>query len=123
MKYNVEHIWARIDERGMVVVGISEHAQEQLGDIVYVELPSVGREVVLEEEIVIIESVKATSEINAPVAGTVFEVNEALEDHPELINESSLDDGWLICIESNDTAIMDAMMDEDAYQEFVDAEM
>ncbi|TDJ68012.1 MAG: glycine cleavage system protein GcvH [Proteobacteria bacterium] len=123
MKYNVEHIWARIDERGMVVVGISEHAQEQLGDIVYVELPSVGREVVLEEEIVIIESVKATSEINAPVAGTVFEVNEALEDHPELINESSLDAGWLICIESNDTAIMDAMMDEDAYQEFVDAEM
>lgn len=123
MKYNVEHIWARIDERGMVVVGISEHAQEQLGDIVYVELPSVGREVVLEEEIVIIESVKATSEINAPVAGTVFEVNEALEDHPELINESSLDAGWLICIESNDTAIMDAMMDEDAYREFVDAEM
>lgn len=85
--------------------------------------PSVGREVVLEEEIVIIESVKATSEINAPVAGTVFEVNEALEDHPELINESSLDAGWLICIESNDTAIMDAMMDEDAYREFVDAEM
>lgn len=106
----------------MVVVGISEHAQEQLGDIVYVELPAVGRETALGQEIAVIESVKATSEINAPVSGTVLEVNENLEDRPELINGSSLDDGWLVCIEPDDVEEIEQMMDEDAYNEFVDAE-
>ena len=82
-KYNDEHIWVRLDDHGMAVIGISDHAQEQLGDIVYVELPDVGREVTAGEEIAIIESVKTTSEINAPVSGSILEVNEELGDRPE----------------------------------------
>ncbi len=121
-KYNEEHIWLRLDELGMVVIGISDHAQEQLGDIVYVELPDVAREVTAGEEIAIIESVKTTSEINAPVSGSIREVNGELGDHPELINESPLDDGWLVRIETDDLDETASMMDEDSYKEFVDAE-
>ncbi|MGR9090560.1 MAG: glycine cleavage system protein GcvH [Gammaproteobacteria bacterium] len=122
VKYNEEHLWVKIDDHEMAVVGISEHAQEQLGDIVYVELPQVGREVTFGEEIAIIESVKTTSEICAPVSGEIREVNEALADSPELINESPLDDGWLVRIESADLSELDELMDEDAYREFVDSE-
>lgn len=121
-KYNEEHLWVKIDDHDMIVVGISEHAQEQLGDIVYVELPQVGREVTVGEEIAIIESVKTTSEISAPVSGEIREINEALADNPEVINESPLDDGWLMRIEPADLSELDELMDEDAYGEFVDAE-
>jgi len=121
-KYNEEHLWAKLDDQDMVVVGISEHAQEQLGDIVYVELPQVGREVTFGEEIAIIESVKTTSEISSPVSGEILEVNEALGDSPEIINESPLDDGWLMRIEPSDLSELDELMDEDAYREFVDSE-
>jgi len=121
-KYNEEHIWVRLDDHGMAVIGISDHAQEQLGDIVYVELPDIGREVTVGEEIAIIESVKTTSEINAPVSGSIREINVELGDRPELINESPLDNGWLVRIEPDDIDEADAMMDEDAYKEFVDAE-
>ena len=120
--YNDEHLWVRVDDLDMVLVGISEHAQEQLGDIVYVELPEVGREVAAGEEIAIIESVKTTSEINAPVSGEIRDVNEAVRDTPELINESPLDDGWLVRIEPVDADVAANLMDEDAYREFVDAE-
>ena len=122
-KYNEEHLWVRVDDHGMIVVGISEHAQEQLGDIVYVELPDVGREVSTGEEIALIESVKTTSDINAPVSGTVLEVNESLADSPETINESPLDDGWLMKIEPADEGELADFMDEDAYREFVEAEI
>tara|TARA_R110002073_G_scaffold306365_1_gene475608 strand:+ start:202 stop:582 length:381 start_codon:yes stop_codon:yes gene_type:complete len=121
-KYNEEHLWAKLDDLDMVVVGISEHAQEQLGDIVYVELPQLGREVTIGEEIAIIESVKTTSEISSPVSGEIREVNEALGDSPEIINESPLDDGWLMRIEPSDLSELDELMDEDAYREFVDSE-
>jgi glycine cleavage system H protein len=121
-KYNEEHLWAKLDDQDMVVVGISEHAQEQLGDIVYVELPQVGREVTFGEEIAMIESVKTTSEISSPVSGEIREVNEALGDSPEIINESPLDDGWLMRIEPSDLSELDELMDEDAYREFVDSE-
>tara|TARA_R110002096_G_scaffold15028_7_gene52918 strand:+ start:238 stop:618 length:381 start_codon:yes stop_codon:yes gene_type:complete len=121
-KYNEEHLWAKLDDQDMVVVGISEHAQEQLGDIVYVELPQLGREVTFGEEIAIIESVKTTSEISSPVSGEIREVNEALGDSPEIINESPLDDGWLMRIEPSDLSELDELMDEDAYREFVDSE-
>jgi glycine cleavage system H protein len=123
IKYNEEHIWVRIDDHAMVVIGISEHAQEQLGDIVYVELPQAGREITLGEEIAIIESVKTTSEIAAPVSGEVLEINESLADSPEIINESPLDEGWLIRIEPGDVDETADLMDEDAYKEFVDAEV
>ena len=121
-KYNEEHLWVRLDDHGMAVIGISDHAQEQLGDIVYVELPDIGREVTVGEEIAIIESVKTTSEITAPVSGSIREANTDLGDRPELINESPLDEGWLIRIEPDEIAETDEMMDEDAYTEFVDAE-
>ena len=121
-KYNEEHLWAKLDDQDMVVVGISEHAQEQLGDIVYVELPQLGREVTFGEEIAIIESVKTTSEISSPVSGEIREVNEALGDSPEIINESPLDDGWLMRIEPSDLSELDELMDEDAYREFVESE-
>ena len=122
MKYNEEHLWVRLDEFDMYVIGISEHAQEQLGDIVYVELPDIGREVTQGEEIALIESVKATSDIAAPVSGTVLEINEALAESPETINESPLDDGWLMRIEPQDTGDLEDLMDEETYQEFVDSE-
>ncbi len=121
-KYNAEHIWARLDDHGMVVVGISDHAQEQLGDIVYVELRDVGRDVAAGDEIAVIESVKTTSEISTPVSGTILEINEYLGDRPEIINESPLEEGWLVRIESDDTSELGAMMAEDAYDEFVAAE-
>jgi glycine cleavage system H protein len=120
--YTEEHLWVRLDDHDMVVVGISEHAQEQLGDIVYVELPDVGREVAAGEEIALIESVKTTSDILAPVSGEILEINETLSDTPEIMNESPLDDGWLMRIEPSDIDEIEDLMDEDAYQEFVDAE-
>jgi glycine cleavage system H protein len=122
-KYNEEHIWVRLDEDGMAVVGISDHAQEQLGDIVYVELPEVGTEVIVGEEMAVIESVKTTSEINAPLSGTIFEVNEELAERAEIINESALDDGWLVRIEPSGVDDSDATMDEGDYKEFVDLEV
>jgi glycine cleavage system H protein len=121
-RYTEEHLWVRLDDHDMVVVGISEHAQEQLGDIVYVELPDVGREVAAGEEIALIESVKTTSDILAPVSGEILEINETLSDTPEIMNESPLDDGWLKRIEPSDIDEIEDLMDEDAYQEFVDAE-
>ena len=110
--YNEEHLWVRLDDHGMAVVGISDHAQEQLGDIVYVELPDVGREVIVDEEIALIESVKTTNEIN-----------EELAERPEIINESPLDDGWLMRVEPDDSEDTNATMDEDDYKEFVDLEV
>lgn len=122
-KYNEEHIWVHLDDHGMAVVGISDHAQEQLGDIVYVELPDVGREVTVGEEIAIIESVKTTSEVNAPISGTILEINEDLSENPEIINESALDDGWLVRIEPSGLDDSDTTMGEDEYKEFVDLEV
>jgi glycine cleavage system H protein len=119
-KYNEEHIWVHLDDHGMAVVGISDHAQEQLGDIVYVELPDIGREVTVGEEIAIIESVKTTSEVNAPISGTILEINEDLAENPEIINESALDDGWLVRIEPNGLDDSDATMGEEEYKESVD---
>ena len=122
IKFNQEHIWVTEDEYGMIVVGISDFAQEQLGDIVYVEVPQVGREVTAGEEIAIIESVKTTSEISAPISGTIYAVNEELSEQPEIINESPFDDGWLVRIEPDDLSELSAMMGEDAYQEYVVSE-
>ena len=122
IKFNQEHIWVTEDEYGMIVVGISDFAQEQLGDIVYVEVPQVGREVTAGEEIAIIESVKTTSEISAPISGTIYAVNEELSEQPEIINESPFDDGWLVRIEPDDLGELSAMMGEDAYQEYVVSE-
>ena len=93
IKYVDTHEWARLEEDGTVTVGISDHAQEELGDVVYVELPEIDAEVNAKEEAGVVESVKAASDIYAPVSGTVIAVNEVLEDAPETVNDSPYDDG------------------------------
>ncbi|QFT82064.1 Glycine cleavage system H protein [Roseovarius sp. THAF27] len=119
MKYTEEHEW--LDQDGdIVTVGITSHAAEQLGDIVFVELPEVGAEVTKDDEIVVIESVKAASDILAPLDGEIVEVNEVLADSPSKVNEDPEGDGWFFKIKPSDTSPMDDYMDEAAYKDFID---
>jgi glycine cleavage system H protein len=118
MKYTEEHEWLRLED-DIVVVGITEHATTQLGDIVFVELPDVGTTVIKDEEIVVIESVKAASDIMAPIDGEIVEVNEALTDNPSLINEDAIGAGWFFKIKPSDPSQMDGYMDEAAYNAFI----
>ncbi len=104
---------------GTVTVGITDHAQDQLGDVVFVELPEVGREVDAGEEFSLVESVKAASDIYAPVAGEIVEVNEELEGAPETINEHAFEDGWIAKIKLADAADLDDLLDAEAYAERV----
>ncbi|OSP55679.1 glycine cleavage system protein GcvH [Pseudoruegeria sp. SK021] len=119
MKFTEEHEWLR-EEDDVIVVGITEHAATQLGDLVFVELPSVGTEVVKDDEVVVIESVKAASDILAPIDGEIVEVNEALVENPGLVNEDAQGDAWFFKIKPSDPSQMDDMMDEAAYKKFVD---
>lgn len=119
--YTKEHEWARVED-GVVTVGITTHAQEQLGDIVYVELPEKGAAFAAGEEFGTVESVKAVSELYLPVDGEVTEINEKLEDSPEVINEDPYGDGWLVRIRIGDPAQLDGLMKADAYRQFVEAE-
>ncbi|WP_102106949.1 glycine cleavage system protein GcvH [Oceaniglobus roseus] len=118
MKYTEEHEWLRVED-DLVVVGITEHAAEQLGDLVFVELPEEGRTVVKDEEVVVIESVKAASDIMAPVDGEIVEVNEVLVDNPALVNEDPTGDGWFFKMKLEDMSVLDDMMDEEAYLKFI----
>ncbi len=118
MKYTEEHEWLR-PEGEIVVVGITEHAAEQLGDVVFVELPEAGTEVSKDDEIVVIESVKAASDILAPLDGEIVEINEALTDNPGLVNEDPLGAGWFFKIKPVNMSDLDDYMDEAAYKEFI----
>ncbi|MGV6812335.1 MAG: glycine cleavage system protein GcvH [Brevirhabdus sp.] len=118
MKYTEEHEWLK-DDDGEFIVGITEHAAEQLGDIVFVELPEPGTEVAKGDEVVVIESVKAASDILAPIDGEITEVNEALVDEPGKVNEDPLEAGWFFKIKPADASQMDDMMDEAAYKDFI----
>ncbi len=118
MKYTEEHEWLR-PEGDIVVVGITEHAAEQLGDVVFVELPEAGTEVSKDDEIVVIESVKAASDILAPLDGEIVEINEALTDNPGLVNEDPLGAGWFFKIKPASMSDLDDYMDEAAYKEFI----
>ena len=106
----------------MATIGITDFAQEQLGEIVYVELPAVGEKVSKDDPFGVVESVKAVSDIFAPISGTVVEVNEDLPDSPETVNEDPYGDGWLIKIKVSDTAELDDLMDNEEYEEMVAAE-
>ncbi len=118
LKYSKEHEWVRLDgDRG--VVGITDHAQSELGDVVYVELPEVGRGVAQDEAFAVAESVKAVSDVYAPVGGKVVEANDALGDAPELINHSPYEDGWIAVLELEDAAQLDGLMDAAAYEAFI----
>ena len=102
LKFLASHEWIRLGDDNIVVVGISDHAQEQLGDVVFVELPSIGDEVLSGDEAADVESVKAASEVYSPFTGEVVGVNEALEDNPELVNSSPYDDGWFFKLKVSD---------------------
>ncbi len=118
MKFTEEHEWLQ-EEGDLIVIGITEHAAEQLGDVVFIELPEVGTEVVRDDEVVVIESVKAASDILAPLDGEIVEVNEALTDNPALVNEDAQGDAWFFKIRPSDLTPMDDYMDEAAYKDFV----
>ena len=115
VRYLATHEWGRIDEEGILTVGISEHAQDLLGDIVFVELPDIGKELDAEEESAIVESVKAASDVYAPLSGEVIEVNEKLLDEPEIVNSSPLEDGWFFKIKLNDASSFKNLMTEEEY--------
>ena len=118
LKYSMEHEWVRLDG-DIATVGISQFAQEQLGDVVFVELPDLGKAVEQNGDAAVVESVKAASEVYAPVSGEVIEVNSKLEDDPELVNRAPTGDGWFIKIRLSDQSQLDGMMDEATYNEFV----
>ena len=118
LRYTEDHEWIG-EEDGMYVAGITEFAQDQLGDITYVELPEVGRQVQQGDELAVVESVKAASDIYAPVAGAVAAVNEALEDAPETVNRDPYGGGWFFKLKNIDAAQLESLMDAAAYEEFL----
>lgn len=118
MKYTEDHEYVRV-EGDVATVGITIYAQEQLGDIVYVELPEKGKSLAKGDEAAVIESVKAAAEVYAPITGEVVEANAALDDSPALVNESPESDAWIMKIKIADTSELDGMMDAAGYKEFV----
>ncbi len=119
LRYTREHEWART-KGTRIVVGITDFAQDQLGDVVYVELPDVGDPVKKGESFGVVESTKAVSELFAPITGKVVEVNNPLSDAPEAINEDPYEEGWMIVIEPSDPKELDALLDAKAYRAFVE---
>jgi len=120
IKYSEEHEWVDAVEDDLVVIGITDFAQEQLGDLVYVELPEVGDECSRGENISVIESVKAASDLVAPVSGSIIEVNTRLEDEPEIVTEDSMGEGWFIKVKLSNPEELNDLMDEDAYNKFIE---
>ena len=118
LKFSEEHEWILI-EGDVATIGITDHAQEQLGEIVYVETPEVGSEVNKNDDTGVVESVKAASEIYAPLTGEIIAVNEVLADNPQKVNEDPMGDGWFFKMKIADTAELEGLMDEAAYKSFV----
>ena len=118
LKYSKDHEWVRV-EGDIGTVGISDYAQDQLGDVVYVELPEVGRTVAQNEEAAVVESVKAASEVYAPVSGEVVEANQALEEDPALVNGDPTGEGWFLKLRLSAPGELDGLMDEAAYADYV----
>ncbi|GJM08019.1 MAG: glycine cleavage system H protein [Lysobacteraceae bacterium] len=122
LRFAESHEWARLNDDGTITIGISDHAQSQLGDLVYVELPEVGDEATAGDAIAVVESVKAASDVYSPISGEIVAVNDDLADAPERVNESPYDDGWLYSVQPASEGEYDAMMDSDAYAESLDDE-
>ena len=122
LKYTKSHEWVRVEEDGLVTVGITDHAQELLGDLVFVELPEVGADLGIGAECAVVESVKAASDVYSPVSGEVIEVNETLADAPETINQDAYEEGWIFRVRLSNPAEVDALMDADSYAEHCEAE-
>ena len=115
IRYLASHEWGRIDEEGILTVGISDHAQDLLGDIVFVELPDIGKTLEAEEESAIVESVKAASDVYSPLSGEVIEVNEKLLDEPEIVNDSPYEEGWFFKIRLDGDSAFENLMTEEEY--------
>jgi len=122
LKYTKSHEWVKAMDDGSVTVGITDHAQELLGDLVFVELPEVGRALSTGEECAVVESVKAASDAYSPIAGEVVAVNEALADSPETVNQDPYGEGWMFRVMPADPAVLDDLLDADAYNEVVESE-
>jgi len=122
LKYSKSHEWVRVNDDGTVTLGITDHAQDQLGDLVYVEVPEAGRELEAQEACAVVESVKAASDVYAPRAGTVVEGNEALADTPEAVNNDAYGGGWLLKLKPADASALDGLMSAGEYQAFVESE-
>lgn len=123
LKFMKSHEWARVEDNGTVTIGISDHAQGLLGDLVYVELPSVGDDVTAGNACAVVESVKAASDVYAPVSGKVVAVNSALADKPETINEDAFGEGWIFTVKpSNLGEDTEELLDPDAYAELIESE-
>ncbi len=121
LRYAASHEWAKVED-GVATVGISDHAQDAMGDLVYVELPEVGQVVAAGDETGVVESVKAASDIYSPVSGEIVEINEALEDEPELVNNVPYEGGWLFKVQLTDEGELDSLLTADQYQAQIDSE-
>ena len=119
-RYTKDHEWVRLDGE-IVTVGITDHAQHQLGELVFVELPVLEREVAAGEACAVVESVKAASDVYAPLAGRVAEINETIVEDPEIVNNDAEGEGWFFRLEIEDQAAFEELMDQDAYDEFVES--
>ncbi len=119
LKYTESHEWLRVEDDGLITVGVTDHAQALLGDLVFVELPEAGLEFVAGDECCVVESVKAASDVYMPISGEIIEVNEALADEPEIINNSPYDNGWLFKVKPSANEFAE-LMDADAYQAEID---
>ena len=122
LKFLKSHEWARIEDNGQVTIGISDHAQGLLGDLVYVELPNVGDAVTAGAAVAVVESVKAASDVYAPVSGKVVAVNEALSDKPETINEDAYGDGWILVVQPDNLDEANELLSPDDYSELLEDE-
>jgi len=119
LKYTEDHQWIRLEEDNTAVIGITDYAQEQLGDVVYVEMPVVGRELGKDDEAALVESVKAAGEVKMPLTGTVLSVNENLQDEPELVNADPEGEGWFMTISIINPEEVEGLMDDNDYNEFL----
>jgi glycine cleavage system H protein len=122
LKFLKSHEWARVEGNGRVTVGISDHAQGLLGDLVYVELPEVGATAKAGEQIAVVESVKAASDVYSPISGKIVEVNSDLSDKPETINEDAYGEGWMFVVELSNAEELNELLDPDAYAEALENE-
>ena len=120
LRYTQSHEWVRQEDDGTVTIGVTDHAQGLLGDLVFVELPEVGSDMSAGEACCVVESVKAASDVYMPISGEILAINEALADAPEIINDSAFDDGWLMKVQPSAEQELDNLMDADAYQEEID---
>lgn len=119
-RYTQDHEWIRLETDSSAVFGITDYAQQELGDIVFVELPPVGDEFEAGDEVAVVESVKTAADVKMPVSGTITEVNEDLEEGPELVNDSPMEDGWFCQIELSDPLEVDDLMSEQQYLDYID---